>query len=606
MSLVVSVSPIRLSVHAQDAKPASPSRIKVGRNVQVSSSRPGWLHYETWVAADPNNASRLIGASMAFNPDSAKWESVVYVSFNGGLSWNESLRAKDGSFNGDPVTEYGPDGSAYFVVLPLLPLPDKPETWIYRSKDGGKTWAAPTRLPFIDREAVTLDFTGGKYGGRLYLQGTDHVRRTDGKTSPTITLFTSNDGGATFTQPARLAIPEADWPLSIGNAVITAKGKLLLPFFHYGTWREVPQPPYRTMTVKVTWTSDGGATLASPVSIASFSDATMGTTGPHAFTPSIAVDNSTGPFDERLYVAWNELRGDRSQIVVASSSDNGRTWSGPVLVHDSMSSEANGYVAHQFMPVVRVNDKGVLGVMWYESNESSREFSFRVCFAASLDGGESFSTNVTASEQPYRVAADQSTFPVMSGYGGSSVTIKISPSYFTFTGGDTVGMAVDANGAFHPFWIDNRTGIPQVWTAMITVDGTSICNGDAQLAQLEDVTNRLSIILTDLKFDQKSHKFSAKLRLKNISDSLLYGPIYLRVTSINSAFGRPVVKTTDNGQQGPGTIWRFVGPLAPSETSVPRKLEFQLADPLPFDVSRLRGRGAFIDLQAKAYARFNK
>jgi hypothetical protein len=30
-------------------------------------------------------------------------------------------------------------------------------------------------------------------------------------------------------------------------------------------------------------------------------------------------------------------------------------------------------------------------------------------------------------------------------------------------------MAADAAGAFHPLWIDNRTGVKQVFTASVTV-----------------------------------------------------------------------------------------------------------------------------------------
>jgi hypothetical protein len=38
-----------------------------------------------------------------------------------------------------------------------------------------------------------------------------------------------------------------------------------------------------------------------------------------------------------------------------------------------------------------------------------------------------------------------------------------------FNGGDTAGLAADAAGVFHPLWIDNRTGIHQMWTAAVTV-----------------------------------------------------------------------------------------------------------------------------------------
>ena len=35
--------------------------------------------------------------------------------------------------------------------------------------------------------------------------------------------------------------------------------------------------------------------------------------------------------------------------------------------------------------------------------------------------------------------------------------------------GDTAGLTADSKGVFHPVWIDNRTGIKQVFTASILV-----------------------------------------------------------------------------------------------------------------------------------------
>jgi len=38
-----------------------------------------------------------------------------------------------------------------------------------------------------------------------------------------------------------------------------------------------------------------------------------------------------------------------------------------------------------------------------------------------------------------------------------------------FMGGDTAGLAADASGIFHAAWVDNRSGVPQMWTAAISV-----------------------------------------------------------------------------------------------------------------------------------------
>jgi hypothetical protein len=35
--------------------------------------------------------------------------------------------------------------------------------------------------------------------------------------------------------------------------------------------------------------------------------------------------------------------------------------------------------------------------------------------------------------------------------------------------GDTARLAADSAGAFHPLWIDNRTGVKQVFTASVDI-----------------------------------------------------------------------------------------------------------------------------------------
>jgi hypothetical protein len=61
----------------------------------------------------------------------------------------------------------------------------------------------------------------------------------------------------------------------------------------------------------------------------------------------------------------------------------------------------------------------------------------------SLDGGETWQPSVQVNEK----------------------TIQASVKELR----DTMGLAADAAGAFHPVWIDDRTGTLQVWTATVRV-----------------------------------------------------------------------------------------------------------------------------------------
>ena len=102
--------------------------------------------------------------------------------------------------------------------------------------------------------------------------------------------------------------------------------------------------------------------------------------------------------------------------------------------------------ANNFMPAVVVNRAGVVGVSWYDRRDNADNIGYWVRFAASLDGGVTWlkSTRV-------------STFP----HVNSEDPRKNS--------GDTAGLSADPDGLFHPVWIDNRTGIPQMWTTTIRV-----------------------------------------------------------------------------------------------------------------------------------------
>ena len=45
------------------------------------------------------------------------------------------------------------------------------------------------------------------------------------------------------------------------------------------------------------------------------------------------------------------------------------------------------------------------------------------------------------------------------GGGGGKLSLRISYHAFGFSGGHYAGLAVSADGAFHPTWVDNRTGV---------------------------------------------------------------------------------------------------------------------------------------------------
>lgn len=153
-----------------------------------------------------------------------------------------------------------------------------------------------------------------------------------------------------------------------------------------------------------------------------------------------------GRFRGRLYLAWNGESDDRRNVTVARSQDNGETWA-PTAVKAPDAGRA------QFSSVA-VSNQGTLGVTWIQyEREESRRNCWRTYFAASVDGGESFSAPV--------VVSTVASCP-------DPVANKVALATFRYLG-CVIGLAAAADGAFHAAWYDARDGALQVYTARITV-----------------------------------------------------------------------------------------------------------------------------------------
>lgn len=139
-----------------------------------------------------------------------------------------------------------------------------------RSKDGGKTWAAPQRIS--TKAGFPRDDNGAVVGviGTVAPDGTQYLVWNEGLN---VTLTRSHDGGKTF-EPSR-------------------------PIFDVG-------PPYF-----------GGAIGIPGVSRA------MG-------FPQIGLDGRRGT----LYVTWSDFRNGDVDVFISRSDDHGHTWTPPLRVND--------------------------------------------------------------------------------------------------------------------------------------------------------------------------------------------------------------------------------------------------------------------------------
>jgi hypothetical protein len=318
-------------------------------------------------------------------------------------------------------------------------------------------------------------------------------------------------------------------------------------------------------------------------------------------------------FKNRIYVVWADGRYGRTQILSSYSSDKGKTWSSPILVNDDPPTMGDG--PDNFMPAVAVNPNGIVGVMWYDRRENT-DFGYYVRFAASMDGGETWQPSVRVSTSPKAFEIKETglhgtLFGSQDGRRSGTAPLYIRISRYEWeSGGHTAGLAADMNGAFHPFWVDNRTGVSQIWTASVSVSGAAIKNGAPDLANLDDVSAFVEVELTKCEFEKSSNVLSCSAKLKNTSKESLKGPFKLRVIGLRSELGHPRIANADNRQTGSGAVWDFSEQvskqsLAPGETSDLRQLRFEILNLRPFRQGNFFKK-AFVAMDARVLGHLNK
>jgi hypothetical protein len=584
--------------------PTAP-QIAVGSNTHVSRARTTDAHYELIANAHPTDPHRLIACAMVWS--STRQSTVVYVSSDGGATWRTTLQPDDIERTFDPVCTFGPDGTAYFVALASY-ANRRGETLVYRSPDGGHTWEPPVRLPILDREYLAFDGTPGKFAGRGYIHGTGGTRSIDGDrpSADDVTLFRSVDGFKTFAGPvARTALGRA-YVLGMGTSVVLSDGSLVALFGEVSEyWQangrgEVPpnRPGHPNAVLKVIRSVDGGESWlpASSVSDWYMERAPWGSYG----IPVLALDPGSVAFKDRLYAAWVDSRSGRLAILLATSADRGEHWSAPILVNDDRAAVPPANGPDDITPVVAVNKDGVLGVVWADRRDHADNLSHDTRFAASLDGGETFQPSVKVSSVSTTFGQHEA-WPVVSTVSGGGtrrsgtqeiagtrpIAIDLDLQHFFFGEGHTAGMAVDSDGVFHPVWIDNRTGVAQLWTARVSVRGMVARNGSADLSDMHDVTSDVTLELTDTAYDRTIQQATVMARLKNSSASPIRGPVIVRVVGLRSDVALLQIVNADNHTRDAGAVWDFTtslknGVLGPGEYSGDKPLVFRLSEIRPF------------------------
>jgi hypothetical protein len=249
-------------------------------------------------------------------------------------------------------------------------------------------------------------------------------------------------------------------------------------------------------------------------------------------------------------------------------------------------------------PVVAVNGDGVVGVAWYDRREDPTRRCWKKYFAASLDGGETFTPNVPLSSAPSCPSEDMApTIHVKNATPDSALAPQDSVEALvkaqkwneadainvailrreaeaeidgtrlrvSFDRGRSVwpghytGLAAGSSGAFHALWADRRSGSQQLYSAKVEV--ATGPEAAAPTLQEADVTHLIEVVAGQAEFDEASGISTVEFQLRNASDRTVYGPLQLRVKRVVTGSAAGVILDASNGQEGAGAVWDFSGLL---------------------------------------------
>ncbi len=167
--------------------------------------------------------------------------------------------------------------------------------------------------------------------------------------------------------------------------------------------------------------------------------------------PRIAVDKSNTNSRGTIYIVTTQINlypaGSDPDIILYKSTDNGQTWSSGIRVNQDALN--NGKT--QYFPAIDVDKYGGVNIIYYDDRATTND-SASVFLSRSTDGGINWID--------YKIS-DHNFKPLPIGGLGQGYQ------------GDNIDL-ISVDNKLFPVWMDNSTGIYQIWSVPISFNPISV------------------------------------------------------------------------------------------------------------------------------------
>ena len=362
----------------------------------------------------------------------------IFVTTDGGESWQGN-----DTCTGEPITFHGGDpgiaidNQGRFI---LTRLGRSPFVGLYShySADQGQTWSAQQVISTDDLERATLATDAipqSPYVDRTYAAWVKFAL-------PFPLMFSYTDDGAqSWSAPQQINDPPNR--SAGGDLAIGPDGSVNV------CWAGVTETsPFKEIYVGFASSTTGGSTW----NVSENAYPVNGITGilPNKDNirvnglPSIAVDDTDGPRRGWIYIVTGQKdlppAGTDPDVILNRSADGGLTWSAGIRVNQDPVNDGKD----QYFPTVHIDRFGAVNVIFYDDRNTTTD-STGVFLARSSDGGDTW--------KEYELS-DHNFKPTPigglgQGYQGDNIDITSTDS------------------TLWPVWMDNSTGIYQIWTTPV-------------------------------------------------------------------------------------------------------------------------------------------
>jgi hypothetical protein len=358
---------------------------------------------ESCIAIDPNDSQRMVAASKKFR-DIHNYDFTIATvySIDGGETWHPSEDVPllpPWSGITDPALTWDDAGNVYLVGLAFDSPPATRFIGIttYKSVDGGASWSFspndPMKQPIHvgrgdDKQWVAADTSpSSPYRGRVYAVWDD-------TTQGTIAFARTLDRGATWigtgTSPAGSSIAQGSFYPEINVAPDD------------GTIYVVARTS-RTITMFVS--QDGGDSfreVTNPaMNIVSLEAGLGGLRFPGGKFRVLTLPTASAGTRRRVLAAWADFRDGVARIYYALSIDGGMTWltgrDGKLLLPLAQIDPDQ----QDFHPQLIVDSQGTVGCAFYEFGPKPSKMLIDVFLLRSYDGGMTFTNRRLVTDQPW-------------------------------------------------------------------------------------------------------------------------------------------------------------------------------------------------------------